>query len=517
MPQDANCPKCKHIFPVTESRQAFTVACPKCDIDLTIEFKKPATPPEAGQPPYDLLVKTGTLPGMTPTADKKRVKDDDEDDEPKRRGGSAMIVLFSGALGLLFVIGGLGITGWFLFTQIDMTETTSNNSSNSSKPNNSPGGSKNNNNPKGVTPNPKGGPIGPPPDWPGGGPIIPQKPKDIFDLKPATGPAVPITAPELPADPSNVDLGSKVGAVSVGGGGRYIVMHFPDKGQLGVFDVSTAQVDFTAADNGNVLLAAGLSRVVMYVQSANIFRVYTLPGLKKMYDYTGPRDIRGMAMGSKTNSPLFVVGVFGRVSLQEVGTNGMKEVDGSAGEPGVHADWNCARALPDGTGFTTHDGFRPDQRTTLVTVENRRWKTQQDVNITPFCGGDGFFYGNGVVIDKFGRDQRFGGIGAGSNRWFVPAISGDNYFLKVSPLTVGMRPREKKTLEVTIHSNRNGNTAAVNTSFSGLPEFDNMIDRFRDHPSVPYDQHLFLIPEAKLLVTLTADKTRLVLRNVPIR
>src|SRR5215471_4864430 len=105
MPQDATCPSCKHMFPVTEARQAFTVACPKCETDLTVEFKKPATPPEAGQPPYDLLVKSGALPGTTASAPSKRKKADD--DEEVRKGGSALIVLLSGGMGLLFVIGGL--------------------------------------------------------------------------------------------------------------------------------------------------------------------------------------------------------------------------------------------------------------------------------------------------------------------------------------------------------------------------------------------------------------------------
>ena len=41
MPQDAKCPKCDHTFPVTEARQAFTVACPRCETEMTVEFKKP--------------------------------------------------------------------------------------------------------------------------------------------------------------------------------------------------------------------------------------------------------------------------------------------------------------------------------------------------------------------------------------------------------------------------------------------------------------------------------------------
>src|SRR6185503_4156150 len=99
MPQDATCPKCQHPFPVTEARHAYTVACPRCEADITVEFKKPAAPPEAGQPPYDLLVKPGALPGTTTAAPPTRRKKD-EDDEPTRRGGSVMVVLLSGGLGL---------------------------------------------------------------------------------------------------------------------------------------------------------------------------------------------------------------------------------------------------------------------------------------------------------------------------------------------------------------------------------------------------------------------------------
>ena len=100
MPQDATCPKCRHTFPVTEARQAFTVACPRCDSDMTVEFKKPAAPPEAGQPPYDLLVRAGALPGAPapPPAAPRKKPSDDEDDEPRRKGGSVLIVLLSGAL-----------------------------------------------------------------------------------------------------------------------------------------------------------------------------------------------------------------------------------------------------------------------------------------------------------------------------------------------------------------------------------------------------------------------------------
>lgn len=125
MPQDAKCPKCGHGFPVTEARHPFTVACPRCEAALAVEFKKPAVPPEAGEPPYEVAVKPGAAADATAAAtrpkNKKRKSDDEEREQ--RGGGSAMIVLLSGGLGLLVVLSGLALTGWFLFTQVD-TETT---------------------------------------------------------------------------------------------------------------------------------------------------------------------------------------------------------------------------------------------------------------------------------------------------------------------------------------------------------------------------------------------------------
>ena len=45
---------------------------------------------------------------------------------------------------------------------------------------------------------------------------------------------------------------------------------------------------------------------------------------------------------------------------------------------------------------------------------------------------------------------------------------------------------------------------------------DRLVDWFLQR-TVPLNEHLFLIPDAKLLVVLTADKTKLVLRKVDIR
>ena len=112
MPQDANCPKCKNVFPVTQARHPIGIRCPGCETDLTAEFRKRPAPIEPGVSPYELLLKPGKPAGGVaeppPTPKKPRLEDDDEDDEQDKSTGkgSSIIVLFLSALLCFFA------TGW---------------------------------------------------------------------------------------------------------------------------------------------------------------------------------------------------------------------------------------------------------------------------------------------------------------------------------------------------------------------------------------------------------------------
>lgn len=503
MPQDATCPQCKRSFPVIESRTAFTVTCPACDAEMTVEFKKPAAPHEAGKPHYELLVTPGALADQAaPPPKPKRARDEDDDNEPKSTGGSAMIVMLSGGFGMMIVLGGLGLTAWVLFGLIDTTPVTYNRATN--PPNNQPNNSRPN-----IQPNVPNLPNQPTQ------PVVPPKPKDTFDLRPVTGAVPPIQAPTLPSDPASVTLG-RVGQVAVGGGGRYLVMHLPDKGQLTVFDANTAQFTATVpADTGDAYLTAGLSKVVLAAPNSRIFRVYSLPNLSKEYDSSGTDGIRGMAMGSRTNGPMVTISTFGRVRLWSVGGEGITEVEEASAEPGVHWHDRCLRAAPDGTAFSTHDGFRTGQNTILLTTQNRKWKVSADTYAVPFPGADGNFYGNGIAVNKNYQDVRAGGVGAGSGTWFLPSVSSKDFFVKLVPQNTIVGARRKPSLTLTVHKGRNSDAlAAGTTALVDLPEFENMVDRFRPELAIVPDQHIFLIPEAKLLVTLTQKRDTLYVRRV---
>ncbi len=115
MPQDLTCPKCAHVFPVTETREPFGIQCPGCDVELTAEFKKLASP-APGQPLYELVVKVGKCPGAGRGTEAKAMRLDDEEEEKQRRGGSMAMVAIVGTTALLITLGGLGTAGYFMFS-----------------------------------------------------------------------------------------------------------------------------------------------------------------------------------------------------------------------------------------------------------------------------------------------------------------------------------------------------------------------------------------------------------------
>ena len=99
--------------------------------------------------------------------------------------------------------------------------------------------------------------------------------------------------------------------------------------------------------------------------------------------------------------------------------------------------------------------------------------------------------------------------------WYVPALTAtDEYFLKVDEVTLKTPPRERKGVSIAIHKGFKNVNQPVLTPWIGLPECEEFIDVFGG--PLTYDQHLFLIPEAKLLVILNSEKTKIVLRKLQI-
>jgi hypothetical protein len=514
---------------VTEARHPFTVTCPRCEAMLTVEFKKPATVPEAGQPPYELAVKPGAAADATAAAPKPKKRKEDDEEEKQRGGGSALIVLLSGGLGLTVVLAGLSLTGWFLFTQVDTEEPVvrrtdnRNNNSNSNRPNNS--GNKANTNGGNKAPNDggttggtnktkkkaKGGDGGV-----GFNPGAPAAPKDRFDLRPAAG---TLTAIKPPADldanvPKNILLPGRADAVAVAGGGRYIVFHFPE-GRMALFDANTGDIEKeVAADNGNSMLAAGANAVVASSRNGrNRFQAYSLPDLKPLNNFEVPlsRGPRSITMGAGTNGPLLAVDAIGEVALVDV--NSGKPVEGSAARLDNFRP-DQVRASHDGKLFLAGNGYGQNDKFSLLGESLQKWQVKSPDVAAAYLGPDGKrVYGLDQIISATGTVVASKPAGL-THAWFVPAVTATgDYFLRVNEAKVGTPPRTRNGVSVSLHKGSDADSPVL-PAWEGLPETERLV-----HPGTrtePLDRHLFLIPEAKLLVILNQDKSKLVVRKLPI-
>jgi hypothetical protein len=479
-----------------------------------VEFQKPSVPPEAGQPPCNLQVKPGAL-ADTSAAPAKAKKRNDDDGEEKRGGGSAMIVLLSGGLGLLFVLGGLTLTGWFLFTQIDMEEQASNRPNNNrpNNPGNNPGnsGQKGNNNPnqppKGNTGQIGGFPFDPP---------DPPKPKEMFfDLRPVPGTLTAITPPaDLDEGVSKKFPIGRVDSVAVGGGGRYIVFHSPE-GRFQLFDVNACDVvkEITMNENGNVLMTAGANTLVVALpNSPKQLRVYSLPALKQVNEFTLPMvfGARSITMGAGTNGPLLAVDPFGEAVLMDINTG--KAIEGASGKIGIAH--NQVRATHDGKMFLAGNGFRGDDKFSTLTESLRKWQVRSPDIASAYLSPDGKrIYGKNQIVSPNG--DRIAGKAEGITNvvWYVPAVTATgNYFLRVNEARVG--PKSKNGVSISLHKDKDVDKPVL-PAWDGLTEAERLVNANSVLVDA-LDKHLFFIPEAKLLVILNHDKTQIVVRKLGI-
>jgi len=498
MPLDVACPRCQCVFPVLEARQPIGIECPRCEAELTAAFRN-----SPGGVVPEIRVTLGFPPTQTAYSD-LGTRQESESKVNRRlshKRGLMLGVLAVSLAVFLVSLGGLGATGYYLFTNLDHTDQADH-------ANHDPAPS-----------------IPVPSKIDSGNSTPPSKPFELIPVK--KGPPG-FKVPNIPGNTMTLDLrqyGARVGAISVGGGGRYLVMHFPESGTLVVFDLAEARVhQKITIDKGDVKLAAGGTWLICYPPTAGrgVFQAFTLPNLDRRYETILDQfsDVTAIAMGNRTNGPLLAINSAGEVALFDIGANVIKEVDGSRQKPGIHTGF--LRAVPDGTAFATFD--KPYNRSVKVLTEvDRNWKVTglNAAVVTP--GADGNFYGNSDPMDRDGHKLAFtAGVNPLAGRvWFLPqitprggAFTQKGYLLKIVSDAPADAP--KQSLTVTIHSAGNVLLPHQNTpTLSDQPEFDEMIGaNGMIKPTI--DEHFFLLLEAKLLAVLSGDRTKLVLRRLNI-
>lgn len=383
-------------------------------------------------------------------------------------------------------------------------------------PNPNPGGG-------GVRPNPNPNPGGgirpnpnPIPEPPNPFPPEPPKPKDTFELRPVAGKLDRITPPTdlKENEPRAILLPGRAEHVAVGGGGRYIVFQFPAQKRLAVFDANTGDLLPQTGDlDGNGLMAAGANKLVVPSNQRNKYRVLTLPGLERESEFELPifHGARGLAMGSRTNGPLLAIDPFGESVLMDLTTG--TAIDGSKARN--ECPQNQLRATADGKLFFAGNGYGDNDKFKLLDEDAKRWRVRDPDVAAAYISANGKkLYAKNQILTATGNQLAGKTAGVKESVWYVPAVTttGD-YFLSVYERK-GQFGRTKDMVVVALHKGTNVD-APVLTPWEGLPETAGLANAFFNSTDV-LDKHLFLIPEAKLLVILNKDRTRLVVRKLRI-
>ena len=161
------------------------------------------------------------------------------------------------------------------------------------------------------------------------------------------------------------------------------------------------------------------------------------------------------------------------------------------------------------------NGYGRNEKFSMVDEFGRKWRVRSPDVADAYPSADGnHLLGKEQIITTALRPIAGKG-NATAGCWYVPALTAtDEYFLKVDEVTLKTPPRERKGVSIAIHKGFKNVNQPVLTPWIGLPECEEFIDVFGG--PLTYDQHLFLVPEAKLLVILNSEKTKIVLRKLQI-
>ena len=321
---------------------------------------------------------------------------------------------------------------------------------------------------------------------------------------------LPVTPTEGKQEHRVVELPGRIADVACGGNGRFLLLHFPEQKQLGVFDVSLARlVGYLPAD-ANVNFAAGATRVLVAdVKKGEISR-YRLDTLER-------ESTAALPFG---NAPLLQIvqgaGIEGpALLLTEGGTKTWPKIDFHFLDPAtlkpLPAIW------PDKTGSLgqRERGFVYAAANCPVFSVTRSGAMRVSGNDIEYVGfkvlnkivggypaaGANFYLAEGRLLD--GDQKPLGELDLKRSQTDLPAVTG-NYYLSFSQFN--LNPPQ----DVTLHA------FGVQQP---LATIKNLRFEFSMHASQAMkavDKRIFLIPAAHAIVTIPGTSDRIEIRRVNI-
>jgi hypothetical protein len=335
---------------------------------------------------------------------------------------------------------------------------------------------------------------------------------------------VPITPTRFDGPWTEVALPGPVESASVAAGGRLLLLHVPNAEKVVVFDVSdgkvTKQID--AAGPGT-MVAGGMNSFVIYQPRKKSFERWDCLKLERLPAGDSPfvDPVRALAMGSASNGPLVAAlggprgtGALG-ATLAYFDPATAKEVGYvMAGQPnplGIGPANAPVRLRVSANGEVVNSGSptRPIGSETIVIRDGRAtcyWNHAGPAFLAPspdgkYLGGFGKTYAPDRPEVRPPDSAR--------SIFHVPAVTGAWYLTLTDTEPKGSPERLRPATAAVYQAERRVKVADLGR----LDEVD-----FVGAHAGDIDQRVFLVPPARVLVTVAAPKRdRLILRRVELK
>lgn len=298
--------------------------------------------------------------------------------------------------------------------------------------------------------------------------------------------------------PKELNLPSSVADVCVGGGGRLLILHLPKERNLAVFDADQAKVvKYVPAADDKVKFAAGLDHLLVALPGDKVIERWSLKTFEREASAPAKGEVTALCMGSASHGPLYVAAGGDAHFLDPVT---LKPIDVKVPKGRLPAGANV-RASADGTVFGMRNCTVVFEAEKSVAVHEGGvgGLVQAPSPTGRFVYAAEAVYGNqlGLVHPK-PPPQSFA-------RPFVPATHGSFY----------MRLDFKRWGQF-------GGSLAFflegsERPFARLDDVDGVsneqIMNGKNQDKLTPDRRVFFVPGAKLVVSIPAGESRLVLRR----
>lgn len=348
-------------------------------------------------------------------------------------------------------------------------------------------------------------------DAPPGRPADPPLPR----LRPIKSPPPAPYQPHLPeAEKAEVPLSGPVADAAVGGGGRYLILRLAGKKKLAVFDVQLGKVakELPLAED-EVHIAAGANRLAVIFPGAKLIQLWNLTTLERERSALLPGTltsdtIHQICMGSASAGPLFVyLPKEKRTLAVDLGSLETAEVRWTNWAPtNAYGPLNM-RSAPDGTRLIGWGGGWAGCEVAMFSdgeqvgshAKIEFWAAEGTFAL-PSADGRFLFTPWGILNRAFVPTKAPELKGA----YVVPAVE-PGYFLSLAGQSnPGTEAR----------TGQEAGEAAVYTEDRKQLFFLKGLDEIKVRADLPWEKRIYYYPRAGLLVTLGAEKDRLVLRRV---